>query len=262
MPDSAAEDDLALLTRAAREAGKIALRFWKRNPKVWDKGDEGPVTEADHAVNDALAKTLRGARSDYGWLSEETPDDLARLEREFVFILDPIDGTRAFIAGEDSFSHSLAIARNGKVTAGVVFLPALDRMFAARHDGPATLNGEPIRASTIAGTEGANILTPAVNLRPEHWPGGVPDVKRSFRASVAYRLALVGQGRFDGMLSFRQGWEWDIAAGSLIASRAGAMVSDRHGMALRFNEAVPKADGLVVAAPGLHRALMARLATV
>jgi myo-inositol-1(or 4)-monophosphatase len=135
-------------------------------------------------------------------------------------------------------------------------------MFAARHDGPATLNDAPIAASTIGGTEGANILTPAVNLKPEHWPGGVPDVKRSFRASVAYRLALVGQGRFDGMLSFRQGWEWDIAAGSLIAARAGAAVSDRHGAALRFNMPVPKADGVVVAAPGLHRALMERLAPV
>jgi len=227
---------------------------------VWDKGDEGPVTEADHAVNDALAKTLRSARPEYGWLSEETPDGTDRLTREHVFILDPIDGTRAFIAGEDSFSHSLAIARNGEVTAGVVFLPALDRMFAATIEGPATLNGSPISASRIAGAAGATLLTPAANLKPEHWPGGVPDVKRAFRASVAYRLALVAQGRFDGMLSFRQGWEWDIAAGSLIARRAGARVTDRNGAELRFNTQVAKADGLIAAAPGLHQDLLARLA--
>ncbi len=258
-PDATPEDDLTLLIRAAREAGRIALRFWKRNPRVWDKGAEGPVTEADHAVNDALIRILRGARPDYGWLSEETPDDAERLQREAVFILDPIDGTRAFIAGEDSFSHSLAIARKGQVTAGVVFLPVLQRMFHATQDGPAFLNDAPIEASAISGTEGANILTPAANLKPELWPGGVPEVKRSFRASVAYRLALVGQGRFDGMLSFRQGWEWDIAAGSLIAARAGAAVTDRHGRPLRFNEAVPQADGLIAAAPGLHRALLDRL---
>lgn len=259
MPEAAAEDDLALLIRAAREAGRIALRFWKRNPRVWDKGDEGPVTEADHAVNNALIRTLRGARPGYGWLSEETPDDADRLSRDTVFILDPIDGTRAFIAGEDSFSHSLAVAHQGKVTTGVVFLPALDRMFAATHDGAATLNGDALQASAIGGIDGANILTPAANLKPELWPGGVPEVKRSFRASVAYRLALVGQGRFDGMLSFRQGWEWDIAAGSLIAARAGAAVTDRHGMPLRFNAPVPKADGLIAAAPALHRALLDRL---
>ena len=257
MPE--AESDLDLLIRAAREAGRIALRYWKRNPKVGDKGDEGPVTEADHAVNDALRKTLRGARADYGWLSEETPDDAARLATDAQFILDPIDGTRAFIAGEDSFSHAIAVARNGRVTAGVVYLPALDRMFAATDDGPATLNGAPLQASLIAGVEGATILTPAANMKPELWPGGVPDLKRSFRASVAYRLALVGQGRFDGMLSFRQGWEWDIAAGALIAMRAGATVSDRHGRPLTFNNPVPRADGLVAAAPGLHAALMSRL---
>lgn len=253
------DDDLALLIEAARLAGRIALRYWKRNPRTWEKGDEGPVTEADIAVNDALSNLLRSARPGYGWLSEESPDDTARLECEHVFILDPIDGTRAFIAGEDSFSHALAIARHGQVTAGVVFLPALDRLFAATQSGPATLNGTAIHASTLPGIEGANILTPAANLKPEFWPGGVPDVTRSFRASVAYRLALVAQGRFDGMLSFRQGWEWDIAAGSLIATRAGATVTDRHGQPLRFNAPVPRADGLLVAAPGLHAALLQRL---
>lgn len=253
------DDDLALLIEAARLAGRIALRYWKRNPKTWEKGDEGPVTEADIAVNDALAQLLRSARPGYGWLSEETPDTTARLECEHVFILDPIDGTRAFIAGEDSFSHAIAIARHGQVTAGVVFLPALDRLFAATETGPATLNGAPIHASTLPGIAGANILTPAANLKPEFWPGGVPEVTRSFRASVAYRLALVAQGRFDGMLSFRPGWEWDIAAGSLIASRAGATVSDRHGVPLRFNMPNPRADGLLAAAPGLHAALRQRL---
>lgn len=253
------DDDLDLLVQAARIAGPIALRYWKRNPKVWQKGDESPVTEADHAVNEALQHHLQTARPSYGWLSEESPDDPARLSAEQVFILDPIDGTRAFIEGEDSFSHALAVARDGVVTAGVVYLPALDRLFAATLDGPATLNGAPIQASAQAGIEGATLLTPAVNLKPEFWPGGVPQVTRSFRTSVAYRLALVAQGRFDGMLSFRQGWEWDIAAGSLIATRAGATVTDRNGDPLRFNRPTPRADGLIAAAPGLHAALRARL---
>lgn len=257
MPE--ADADLALLVDAARIAGRIALRYWKRNPKTWEKGDEGPVTEADLAVNEALGKHLRAARPAYGWLSEETPDDPDRLTREHVFILDPIDGTRAFIAGEDSFSHALAIARGGQVTAGVVYLPALDRLFAATATGPATLNGQPIAASSRAGLDGATLLTPAANMAPQHWPGGVPDVKRSFRASVAYRLALVAQGRFDGMLSFRAGWEWDIAAGALIATRAGATVTDRTGAPLAFNRPDPRTNGLIAAAPGLHSALRARL---
>lgn len=253
-------DDLALLTAAARQAGEVALRFWKRDPKVWDKGgDEGPVTEADHAVNDLLADVLRKARPGYGWLSEETPDDPARLDCDHVFILDPIDGTRAFIAGEDSFSHSLAVARNGVVTAGVVFVPALDRMFTATIDGLATLNDQPIRCTPRSRLEGANFLTPASNLKPDLWPGGVPPISRSFRPSVAYRLALVAQGRFDGMLSFRNAWEWDIAAGSLIAERAGAIVTDRHGHAIRYNSPTARTSGLIVANATLHQGLLARL---
>lgn len=252
-------DDLALLIDAARVAGKIALRYWKRNPKQWEKGDEGPVTEADIAVNDALQRQLRAARPEYGWLSEESPDDGARLETECQFILDPIDGTRAFIAGEDSFSHALAVTRGGEVVAGVVYLPAKDALYAATAEGLATLNGAPIAASAIAGFAGATILTPAANMTAQHWPGGVPDVKRSFRASVAYRLALVAEGRFDGMLSFRQGWEWDIAAGALICERAGATVSDAKGQRLRFNRPDPRANGLIAAGAGLHGALLARL---
>ena len=88
------ERDLALLTEAARDAGRIALRYWRKNPQVWDKGGEhGPVTEADLAVNDMLKARLLAARPGYGWLSEETPDDAARLACETVFIIDPIDGT-------------------------------------------------------------------------------------------------------------------------------------------------------------------------
>jgi myo-inositol-1(or 4)-monophosphatase len=252
--------DLDLLMDAARIAGQIALRYWKRDPQVWQKGgDEGPVTEADLAVNDALSDHLRTTRPTYGWLSEESADDPARLDCEHVFILDPIDGTRAFIAGEDTFSHSIAVARNGVVTAGVVFVPVLDRMFAATADGPATLNGDAIYASQINGIDGATILSPGANMHPDLWPGGVPDIKRSFRPSVAYRLALVAQGRFDGMLSFRNAWEWDIAAGSLIATRAGAVVTDRHNQPLRFNAATPRATGVLAAAPLLHAALMARM---
>lgn len=251
--------DLALLTEAALAAGEIARRYWRRSPQVWDKPGEGPVTEADIAVNAMLEARLRGARPDYGWLSEESPDNLARQSAQRVFIIDPIDGTRAFIAGEDTFAHSLAVAEGGRVVAGVVYLPVLDRLYTATAFGPALRDGQPIAASTRAGIEGATLLTTHPNLAPEHWPGGVPDLKRSFRASLAYRLCLVAEGRHDGMLTLRDAWEWDIAAGGLIAARAGAVVTDRHGAAIGFNASRPLAPGVLAAAPGLHAALMARL---
>jgi myo-inositol-1(or 4)-monophosphatase len=257
--------DLALLTEAALRAGEIALRFWKNAPQfhVHDKGDgQGPVTEADLAVNDMLADTLRRARPDYGWLSEETEDGLARQNTERQFIIDPIDGTRAFLAGEETFAHSLAVAERGRVTAAVVYLPALDRLYTACDHGPALCDGVEVAASHRQSSTGASVLTTKANLLAEQWPGGVPLIDRNFRASLAYRLCLVAEGRFDGMLTLRDAWEWDIAAGALIAERAGARVTDRNGAALIFNAAHPQARGVIAAAPGLHADLMARLMPV
>ena len=252
--------DLALLTDAARDAGRIALRFWRKDPQVWDKGGEhGPVTEADLAVNDMLKARLLAARPGYGWLSEETPDDAARLSCETAFIIDPIDGTRAFIAGEETFAHSLAIAHEGRVTAGVVFLPALDRIYTASETAPPLKDGQPIAASRRDRLEGADILTTKVNLVPEKWPGGVPEITRHFRASLAYRLCLAAEGRFDGMLTLRPAWEWDIAAGSLIAEKAGAVVTDQRGESLRFNTASALADGVLALPPAPHADAVRRL---
>jgi myo-inositol-1(or 4)-monophosphatase len=253
-----APDDLALLISAARAAGRIALRYWRNSPKSWEKPDgTGPVTEADLAVNDALATTLRTARPDYGWLSEESPDSADRMSARRCFIVDPIDGTRAFMNGEDSFAIALGIAEDGDMLAGVVFLPALDRLYAADSATCATLNGTALTPSTATSPSGARVLTTAPNMAAAHWPGGVPDLRRSFRPSLAYRICLVAEGRFDAMVTFRPAWEWDIAAASLIARRAGAIVTDASGAALRFNAAHPQAPGVIAAAPGLHGPLLA-----
>jgi myo-inositol-1(or 4)-monophosphatase len=252
--------DLALLTEAAREAGRIALRFWRREPKVWDKGGEhGPVSEADLAVNEMLKLKLLGARPDYGWLSEETPDSAERLAVDTVFIVDPIDGTRAFIAGEETWAHSLAVAHKGRVTVGVVYLPALDRIYTASETSAPMKDGEVIRCSGRDRLEGANILTTKANMVPEKWPGGVPEITRSFRASLAYRMCLAAEGRFDGMLTLRDAWEWDIAAGALIAERAGALVTDMGGTGLRFNTAGAQAKGVLALPPGPHAEAVRRL---
>ncbi|WP_323005453.1 3'(2'),5'-bisphosphate nucleotidase CysQ [Pseudorhodobacter sp.] len=258
VPDLAG--DLDLLVNAARDAGVIAMRYFRRSPQVWDKGDgAGPVSEADLAVNTMLATRLRTARPDYGWLSEESPDSAARLSSQRCFIVDPIDGTRTFIDGQDSFAHSLAVVEAGEVIAAAVYLPAKNRMYSAHATSDAYLNGQPIRASLQAQVAGATALTSKPNMLAAHWPGGVPDLRRSFRPSLAYRLCLVAQGRFDSMFAFRPTWEWDIAAGALIATRAGATVSDAKGAALRFNAPEPRTPGVIVAAPALHSALIARL---
>ncbi|MGR3443057.1 MAG: 3'(2'),5'-bisphosphate nucleotidase CysQ [Thalassococcus profundi] len=253
--------DLELLCDAARAAGRLALEHRSGDLNVVRKADDSPVTGADLAVDALLRNLLSAARPDYGWLSEETPDDAHRLSRRHVFIVDPIDGTRSYIAGEDTWAHSLAVAEDGEVTAAVVLLPMKDRLYAAARGRGATRNGMPLRASDAAALAGARVLATKPSLDARHWPRGVPDVRRSHRPSIAYRLGLVAEGRYDGMFTFRPSWEWDIAAGSLIAAEAGARASDGTGSALRFNNPHPQSDGIVAASPGIWQEIVARQGT-
>lgn len=254
------EAELALLTKAVQSAGKIALRHWRKSPKFWEKPDGlGPVTEADLAVNEALSEQLRGARPDYGWLSEESVDDEARLSAKRVFIVDPIDGTRSFMAGEDTFAIVAGIAEGSRMIAGAVWLPALGRLYSAHAHGPALYNGVEIHASRTEVPEGATMLTNAAGLAAKWWPGGVPAVRRAFRPSLAYRMCLVAEGRHDSMVVFRDTFEWDIASASLIAERAGVVVSDGQGKPLLFNQREPHVAGVLAAPAVLHAGLMSRI---
>lgn len=254
------ETDLALLEMAAREAGEIARRYWREDPQVWDKGGDDPVSEADFAVDTYLKTTLLAARPDYGWVSEETEDDPARLSARHVFIVDPIDGTRAFVAGEPTWAHSLAVVEHGQVTAACVYLPVRDKLYLAGKGGGATLNGLPIRANLGDSMSDARVLTPKVTMQDRFWKSGPPGFERHFRPSLAYRLALVGEGRFDAMLTLRPAWEWDIAAGALIVEEAGARVTDRHGASLTFNSPARQTAGVVAAGQPLHPQFVEALA--
>jgi len=248
------------LKSAAYEAGDIARVYFGANPKTRDKGDgQGPVTEADMAIDAMLYRTLLEARYDYGWLSEESTDSAERLGRERVFIIDPIDGTRAFIAGVDNFSHSLAVAEKGEVVAAVVYVPIKGLMYTATKGGGAFLNDVPIRPSAREVLTEASVLTNKASLAPEFWPDGVPDVQRKFRPSLAYRMCLVAEGRFDAMLNLRPTWEWDVAAGDLIAREAGSFVTTPDGSAPRYNNPVPQLSGMVAAGAALHGQLLGRL---
>ena len=254
------ETDLELLLRAAKAAGEIALTFTGPTAKAWDKPGLGPVTEADYAVNDVLHDILCSARPDYGWLSEETPDNAARLECERIFIIDPIDGTRSFIEGSGTWAHSLAVATRGRVTAAVIHLPARGRTFAAEQGGGATLNGARITTGDREALTGATMMAPKATLQAQHWTDGAPEVSRQFRPSLAYRMALIAQGRFDAMLTLRPTWHWDIAAGALIAEESGALATAADGAPLTFNTPTPQSPGILTANPTLHEAIRSRLA--
>ena len=249
--------DISLLIDAALAAGDIAKTYFKEEPEAWDKGDgQGPVTEADLAIDQMLKSELLAARSDYGWLSEETDDDSDRLTRDRVFIVDPIDGTRAFMAGHEHFAHSLAIAENGEITAAVVHLPIMERTYVATKGGGATMNGVPIAVNDSDDISSTTFLANKANMAPEFWRGGVPPIKRSFRPSLAYRVCLAAEGRYHGMLTLRPTWEWDVAAGDLIAREAGAVVTTQDRVAPRYNNPKPQLSGMLTAGPFLHAKLM------
>lgn len=261
MPEADAVRDRDLLRDAALAAGDIARRHFGNGPETWDKGDgQGPVTEADLEIDAMLKGNLCAARPDYGWLSEETADGPERLERDTVFIVDPIDGTRAFIDGSKAFSHSLSIVRGGVPVAAAVYLPMLDRMYLAALDHGATLNGEAISPTGRTELTDATVLGAKSNFVDDRWKGGRPPVEQCFRSSLAYRLALVGAGRFDAMITLRMAWEWDIAAGALLVSEAGGRITTQRGGPLRFNNAHPQLDGVVAGTPAIVNALLDRLA--
>lgn len=254
--------DLNLLIDAARMAGRVATSYVGKSAKTWHKPDDaGPVTEADLAVNDLLQHNLRMARPDYGWLSEETEDTTARLSKERVFIIDPIDGTRSFVDGSKTWAHSLAIAENGVITAAAVFLPQLGKLYAAALGQGASLNGAPLKASTEADMNAVTVLAARPAMAAALWKSNAePTFKRSYRPSLAYRLALVGAGRFDAMLTLRPSWEWDIAAGALIVSEAGGRITDQTGAPLIFNNADPRLNGVVAGGHPVHANLIDTLA--
>ncbi|SHI82222.1 myo-inositol-1(or 4)-monophosphatase [Palleronia salina] len=257
--------DLDLLLAAARDAGEIAMSHWREDPETETKSDGTPVSEADIEVDTDLRRTLTAARPGYGWLSEETPDDPARLDRERCFIVDPIDGTRAYLSGQENWALSLAVASGGTVTDAVIHMPAKGLTYVAGQGQGARLivAGDAKSALSVtatAGAEGARLITSKGTYADRHWRDGVPGFSKHFRPSMAYRLAVVAQGRFDAMITLRDAWEWDIAAGVLIAAEAGATVTDRRGAALRFNSPGRQTDGVLAANPALHGEILSRLA--
>ncbi|MFT4183057.1 MAG: 3'(2'),5'-bisphosphate nucleotidase CysQ [Rhizobium sp.] len=244
--------DLDLIVQAARQAGEIALGFFRQSPEVWWKNEgRSPVSAADFAANEALASILRPARPDYGWLSEETDDDAARLSHETLFVVDPIDGTRGFLSGLDLWCVSVAVVTKGRPTAGVLYAPALDELFVASADGPALKNGRPIAVSDWQGHDTYRLASTEDALK-----GLNPDFRQTVERakhvpSLAYRLAMVADGRLDGTIVRSNSHDWDLAAADLILERAGGALVDLSGRALLYNRA-EVSHGELCGAPAVH----------
>jgi myo-inositol-1(or 4)-monophosphatase len=245
---------LALLERSVRQAGKIALEFFGGNYKRWNKEGGSPVTEADLAIDTFLKTELTGARPDYGWLSEESVDDPARLSRQRTFVVDPIDGTVAFMKGRPHFTICAAIVEESRPIAGAVFNPVLDECFTAASGLGAHLNGQPIHASDRAAIEGMRLL--ADRKLFEAWPPmQIENVN-----SIAYRVVLVAMARHDAMISLTAKRDWDLAAADVILSEAGGRMVGTDGRSLFYNRAPAIQGATIAAGPDLIVPILTELA--
>lgn len=239
-----------LLRAAALEAGALAMRWFRpgeRTPaRVWTKGKGSPVTEADVEVDTLLRRRLAAAGDEFGWLSEETADSPERLERRLVFIVDPIDGTRAFIEGDPRWCVSLALVADGAPIAAMVHAPALDFTHEATCDGPALLNGEPIGVSHAPSLARARVAGPRFLLDALTSAGTRIEAIGKI-PSLAHRLCKVADGSLEVALASADSNDWDIAAAHLIVERAGGKLADLDGVVPRYNRAFTNHGRLVAA---------------
>lgn len=249
------------LTDAARRAGEIALRDFRlgesTTARIHTKHGGSPVTTADLAVDRYLTERLRAAFPDAGWLSEETADDPARLERESLLVVDPIDGTRAFLGGDPRWTVSIALVERGRPIAGVVHAPALGETYVAAAGCGAKLDGAPIRVGARVSLAGAKVGGPKSMVAALAAAAGVELAGDVRIPSLALRLARVASGGLDIGLASANAHDWDVAAADVVLSEAGARLTDAHGQFLQYNTHKTQHGALLACAASLAPALAA-----
>jgi myo-inositol-1(or 4)-monophosphatase len=252
--------DAALLADAVREAGALALSLFRTDLKNWTKGASSPVSEADIAVNDLLESRLRSGTPKYGWLSEESVDDQARLARHLVWVVDPIDGTRGYLAGREDWCVSVALVAEQLPLLGCVFAPASDEFFFAARGQGAVRNDLPVYAA--AGTE----------LDFSRIAGPKPLVQRLSRqsdeiilhpriGSLALRLCRVAQGSLDAAFAGGQSRDWDLAAANLIVQEANGNMTTLSGDTISYNRRDVTHGVLVAAGRDRHARIVEHFRT-
>lgn len=258
MPAPELARDHDLLTETVKAAGALARDLALDRPPHWHKEDGTPISDADLKVNELLKARLCGARPDYGWLSEESSDDHSRLERQRVWLVDPIDGTRAFLKGDPHWTVSAALVEDGRPVLGVVFNPMTGEFFDAMAGNGARLNDAPIKVSERSDLEGARLVMHRSVLASDRWAEPWPRVKVGMRNSMAYRLCLVASAAFDATVVISGKSEWDVAAADLLVREAGGTVSTHDGRAFRYNRSNSRLPNVLAAGPGLYDTLLAR----
>jgi myo-inositol-1(or 4)-monophosphatase len=260
---SPAAVDVQLAIAAARAAGVVIMRSFGTDLDVTMKSPDQPLTAADLAADRLLTDMLRSARPGYGWLSEETADNPSRLSLSHVWITDPIDGTRSFIAKRPEFSISIALSVRGAPVVGVIHNPATGELFWAERGAGAweqTASGDVRLAVLPESEERPEMLASRSEIKRGEFTTFAPLWDVAGVGSTAYKMALVAAGRGTAFLSRGPKAEWDVCAGVLIVEEAGGIVTDALGATLSFNRPDPSVRGVIASAPGRHAEIVEQAA--
>lgn len=278
MTDAEVRDDLELALDAVRAAGRVVMETFGTDMDVRHKGPDQPVTRADLEVDALLSERLTRSRPDYGWLSEETADSPERLERARVWVVDPVDGTRSFVAGYPEFAISVALVVDAAPVLGVIHNPAADYVVWATVGGGAWGREGWDRSeggrSNESGADASPTLLDAMTeagldtllaSRSERGSGEFEPFEDDWAirevGSTAWKMAGAAMGR-GAYISRGPKSEWDVAAGVLIVAEAGGRATDLQGDPIAFNRREPYVHGVVAARPESHARLLARARTL
>ena len=246
----------ARLQASVREAGKLALSMFGKPLDNWTKGEaQSPVSEADIATNDLLRERLTAGNDGIAWLSEESADDPARLDARFVWIVDPIDGTRAYIGGLPHWAVSAALVENGRPIAACLYAPTSDEFFAALAGGGARRNGAAVKVAPGTALAGMRLAGPR-NLLTRLQAALPPFEVMPRTHSLALRLARIAEGTFDAAFAGGSSHDWDLAAADLLVHEAGGALTSFTGDTVTYNRPVPRHGMLVAAGRDRHAALI------
>jgi myo-inositol-1(or 4)-monophosphatase len=247
------------LAAAVRDAGALALKTFDTPLRRWSKADGSPVTEADIAVDRLLHERLADSLPGCAWLSEESPDDAARVSARRVWVVDPIDGTRAYMNARPDWSIAAALVEDGRPVIAAVFAPVEQALFLAIEGEGATRNDSPIAASPGENLAGARVAGPKRQLEAFTRLAGAVAADQVF--SLALRVARVAEGAIDVAFASGSSHDWDLAAADLLVHEAGGALTMLDGRALTYNRAVPVHGALVAAGRARHARLIELLRT-
>jgi len=252
------QDELQVAQEAAQAAGKVVMNYFEGDYDIQQKSRNNPVTTADFESDKLLKKLLREPFPDYGWLSEESRDNPERLEKEYVWVVDPIDGTKEFITGIPEFVISIGLVKNGDPVVGVLLNPVKGEMYAASKGNGAYLNGRKLSVSTTPDLSKATLLVSRTETKNGH-VDKFTDYIKAFKptGSVAYKLCLAAAGAGDVFVSVYSKNEWDVCAGDLVVQEAGGQMSDIYGNPVKYNKKVTKIhDGIIAGNSTIARQML------